>query len=141
MGPLTRPFYGTRAGPGWHQTGASVPRVRNLPFSLLRMLIRVNRKPPREGNAEGGGGKAEMGGENQKASDSYPKAPPMRHQSHIRAPTRPVARHLIHTLKLHQGSHKARGRTTDYRPPDRESTGERLKAVHPPQCCYGGREG
>jgi hypothetical protein len=35
--------------------------VRKLPFSLLRMLIRVNRKPPRQGNAEGGGGKAEIG--------------------------------------------------------------------------------
>ena len=32
-------FYGTRVGPGWYQTATSVPRVRNLPFSLLRMLI------------------------------------------------------------------------------------------------------
>ena len=28
-------------GPGWYQTATSVPRVRNLPFSLLRMLIQL----------------------------------------------------------------------------------------------------
>jgi hypothetical protein len=33
------PFYGTMAGPWWYHTGTSVPRVRNLPFSALRMLM------------------------------------------------------------------------------------------------------
>ena len=35
------PFYGTMAGPWWYQTATSVPRVRNLPFSLLRILIQL----------------------------------------------------------------------------------------------------
>jgi hypothetical protein len=35
------PFYGTRVDPGWYQTGTSVPRVRNPPFSLLRGLIQL----------------------------------------------------------------------------------------------------
>jgi hypothetical protein len=55
------PFYGTMAGPWWYHTATSVPRVRNLPFSALRLLIQLTRKPPRQGNAEGGGGKAEIG--------------------------------------------------------------------------------
>jgi hypothetical protein len=33
------PFYGTMSGPWWYHTATSVPRARNLPFSLLRMLI------------------------------------------------------------------------------------------------------
>jgi len=41
------PFYGTRVGPGWYQTGTSVPRVRYLPFSVLRMLIRPSPQSPR----------------------------------------------------------------------------------------------
>ena len=35
----TEPFYGTMAGPWWYHTATSVPLMRNLPFSLLRMLI------------------------------------------------------------------------------------------------------
>ena len=52
------PFYGTMAGPWWYHTATSVPRVRNLPFSLLRVLIQVRRQPPQ---GEGRGQKAEMG--------------------------------------------------------------------------------
>jgi hypothetical protein len=33
------PFYGTMVGPWWYHTATSVPRLRNLPFSLLRMLM------------------------------------------------------------------------------------------------------
>ena len=40
------PFYGTMAGPWWYHTATSVPRVRNLPFSALRLLIQLTRKPP-----------------------------------------------------------------------------------------------
>jgi hypothetical protein len=40
------PFYGTMTGPWWYHTATSVPRVRNLPFSLLRMLMQASRKPP-----------------------------------------------------------------------------------------------
>ena len=43
------PFYGARMVPGWYQTGTSVPRGRNLPFSLLRLLMQCDRKPP-QGN-------------------------------------------------------------------------------------------
>jgi hypothetical protein len=32
-------FYGTISGPWWYHAATSVPRARNLPFSLLRMLI------------------------------------------------------------------------------------------------------
>jgi hypothetical protein len=32
-------FYGTMVGPWCYQTATSVPRVRKLPFSLLRMLM------------------------------------------------------------------------------------------------------
>ena len=39
-------FYGTMAGPWWYHTATSVPRVRNLPFSVLRLLIHLTRKPP-----------------------------------------------------------------------------------------------
>jgi hypothetical protein len=42
------PFYGTMSGPWWYHTATSVPRVLNPPFSLLRMLIQVSRKPPRK---------------------------------------------------------------------------------------------
>ena len=38
------PFYGTMAGPWWYHTATSVPRVRNLPFSLLRMLMQLSRR-------------------------------------------------------------------------------------------------
>ena len=41
------PFYGTMVGPWWYHTATSVPRVRNPPFSLLRMLMQPSRKPPR----------------------------------------------------------------------------------------------
>ena len=41
-----KPFYGTIVGPWWYHTATSVPRVRNLPFSLLRMLMQASRKPP-----------------------------------------------------------------------------------------------
>ena len=40
------PFYGTMAGPWWYHTATSVSRVRNLPFSALRLLIQLTRKPP-----------------------------------------------------------------------------------------------
>jgi hypothetical protein len=36
------PLYGTMLGPGCYQTATRVPRVRNLPFSLLRMLIQLD---------------------------------------------------------------------------------------------------
>ena len=38
------PFYGTMVGPWWYHTATSVPRVRNPPFSLLRMLMQVTRR-------------------------------------------------------------------------------------------------
>ena len=41
-----KPFYGTMVGPWWYHTATIVPRVRNLPFSVLRMLMRATRKPP-----------------------------------------------------------------------------------------------
>ena len=44
-------FYGTMPGPGWYHTATSVPRVRNLPFSALRLLIQLTRKPPYVGPA------------------------------------------------------------------------------------------
>ena len=40
-----KPFYGTRVGPGWYQTGTRVGRGRKLPFSVLRMLMQVTRQP------------------------------------------------------------------------------------------------
>ena len=40
------PFYGTRVGPGWYQSGTSVPRGCKPPFSVLRMLMQPSRKPP-----------------------------------------------------------------------------------------------
>jgi len=40
------PFYGTRVGPGWYQSGAGVARGCKVPFSVLRMLMQVSRKPP-----------------------------------------------------------------------------------------------
>jgi len=40
------PFYGTRAGPGWYQSGTGVARGCKLPFPVLRMLIQANRKLP-----------------------------------------------------------------------------------------------
>ena len=42
VGQGAEPFYGTRVGPGWYQTATSVPRVRNLPFAVLRMLMQVS---------------------------------------------------------------------------------------------------
>ena len=33
------PFYGTRVGPGWYQSGAGVAKGYKLPFSVLRMLM------------------------------------------------------------------------------------------------------
>ena len=33
-------------GPWWYHTATSVPRVRSLPFSALRLLIQLTRKPP-----------------------------------------------------------------------------------------------
>jgi hypothetical protein len=39
------PFYGTMVGPWWYHTATIVPRVRNLPFSALRLLIQLTRKP------------------------------------------------------------------------------------------------
>src|ERR1035441_7479194 len=64
------------ACPWWYHTATSVPRVRNLPFSLLRMLMQLSRKPPRkesrrqstlrsaateDGNAECGKARAKRG--------------------------------------------------------------------------------
>src|ERR1035441_388773 len=49
------PFYGTRVGPGWYQTTTSVPRMRNLLFSLLRMLIQGSRRPPIGPSFDGAG--------------------------------------------------------------------------------------
>ena len=40
------PFYGTRVGPGWYQTGTRVARGCKLPFSVLRLLMQVSRNPP-----------------------------------------------------------------------------------------------
>ena len=39
-------FYGTMAGPWWYHTATSVPRLRNLPFSLLRMLMQATLMGP-----------------------------------------------------------------------------------------------
>src|ERR1019366_7589287 len=47
-GPISvagQPFYGTMVGPWWYHTATSVPRVCNLPFSLLRMLMQASPKP------------------------------------------------------------------------------------------------
>jgi hypothetical protein len=41
-----KPFYGTRVGPGWYQSGAGVVRGCEVPFLILRMLMQANRKPP-----------------------------------------------------------------------------------------------
>jgi hypothetical protein len=38
-------FYGTMVGPWWYRTATSVPRLRNPPFSALRLLIKLTRKP------------------------------------------------------------------------------------------------
>jgi len=38
-------FYGTMVGPWWYHTATSVPRLRNLPFSVLRTLLQVSRQP------------------------------------------------------------------------------------------------
>jgi hypothetical protein len=38
------PFYGTRVGPGWYQSGAGVARRCQLPFSVLRMLMQATQK-------------------------------------------------------------------------------------------------
>ena len=40
------PFYGTRVGPGWYQSGAGVANGCKLPFSVLRMLMQPSRQPP-----------------------------------------------------------------------------------------------
>ena len=40
------PFYGTMAGPWRYHIATIVPQVRNLPFSALRLLIQLTRKPP-----------------------------------------------------------------------------------------------
>ena len=42
-----KPFYGTRVGPGWYQTGTRVARGCKLPFSVLRILMQVNHTPRR----------------------------------------------------------------------------------------------
>jgi hypothetical protein len=42
-------FYGTRVGPGWYQSDAGVARERNLPFSVLRMLMQATTEPARKG--------------------------------------------------------------------------------------------
>ena len=39
------PFYGTRVGQGWYQSGTRVARGCKVPFSVLRMLIQVRCKP------------------------------------------------------------------------------------------------
>jgi len=40
------PFYGTRVGPGWYQSGAGVASGCKVPFSVSRMLMQANRHPP-----------------------------------------------------------------------------------------------
>jgi hypothetical protein len=45
-------FYGTMGGPWWYHTATSVLRVRNPPFSLLRMLIQAT--PNRRQKSEKG---------------------------------------------------------------------------------------
>jgi hypothetical protein len=39
------PFYGTRLGPGWYQSSNRVARGCKVPFSVLRMLMQLSRKP------------------------------------------------------------------------------------------------
>jgi hypothetical protein len=39
-------FYGTRVCPGWYQSSAGVARGCKAPFSVLRMLMQANGKPP-----------------------------------------------------------------------------------------------
>jgi hypothetical protein len=47
FGGVAKTFYGTRVGPGWYQGTARVARGCQVPFSVLRMLMQTNRKPPR----------------------------------------------------------------------------------------------
>ena len=53
----SEPFYGTRVGPGWYQSGTRVARGCKLPFSVLRMLMQPSRKRlGREGRTQQGQG-------------------------------------------------------------------------------------
>ena len=93
-----KPFYGTRVGPGWYQGGTRVARGCKLPFSVLRMLMQVSRKPsPTEGRRRNA--------ECRKGGQSRPKPPasqqrgtseaPARHQraTHMRPSSSPQAPH------------------------------------------------
>jgi hypothetical protein len=79
------PFYGTRVGPGWYESGTSVPRGCKLPFSVLRMLMQPSRKPLRmEGRRQSTLRSAATADENAECrapGQSHPKPP----QSHISA--------------------------------------------------------
>ena len=72
-------FYGTRVGPGWYQTGTRVARGRELPFSVLRILMQAGREPP---PTEGRRRNAEC----RKAGQSHPK--PL--QCDIKATPKPI---------------------------------------------------
>ena len=75
-------------GPWWYHTATIVPRVRNLPFSALRLLIQLTRKPPRQGSAE-----VRM------QNVEFRQAAPMRHQSDIKATSKRVASQAVATPK------------------------------------------
>ena len=81
-------FYGTMSGPWWYHTATSVPRARNRPFSALRLLIQLTRKPPHQGNAEG-----------RRQNAEFRQAPPMRHQCDIKATPKRVASQAVATPK------------------------------------------
>ena len=91
-----KPFYGTRVGPGWYQSGTRVPRGCRMPLSVLRMLMQVSRKPP---PTEGRRRNAEC----RKGGQSRPKPPASQQRGTSEAP----ASHPHASLKLPSGSPRA----------------------------------